>query len=1055
MFYLHISNHTEKLLDHLAMVIEAGGRPNLFEKELFLVQSQGMERMISQFLADRFQSWCNFSYLLPVGFLREISSLLKIDVDTASFDRKLTSWRLDSILHGVEGDIYKPLTAYFTGELGELKRFQLSCQLSQLFDQYQIMRPDMLQKWKVGERVTDESSEVWQMDLWNRLLEVTGHSLHRGEILKQLIELLQTGDFYRLLPRRISVVGLHIMPPLFLEFLKAVALHTDVHLFVLSPCKHYWGDVETKGHRLRRLRTIVENGGDCGDIEEDESHPLLASLGQQGRDFQRMMVEQVDFQMEFASYDHSFDEDNPQLLHLLQRDLLEGECSDHPIHKDDSLQIVSAHSPLRELAILKDHILDLLYKDHNLHLRDIVVMAPDIQQYAALIPAVFSDIQHSIADRALRRCNSVMSLFLSYVKLLSSRMGWSEVLDLLRSEHIYPQFDLVEKDFDILQKWVVESGIRWGGDGAQRAELGLPEFGDNSWSSGLKRLLLGFAMVEDDFVEGILPYTDIEGGGAQALGGLCEFVDLLEYRVRGSKQPQTLAHWAKQLQADAEKLFGDGDDGNLHELQSVLAELVEGDTVHAEPVSFQVIVAWLEQAATESRSSAGFLRGQLTFCSMLPMRSIPFRVVCLLGLGEQNFPKRDTHTTFDLMGALPRLGDRSPRLDDRYQFLEALVSARDCLYLSYVGRSIRNNDELPPSVVVSELLDMLELNYNIARSDIVIDHPLHPFSGRYFTGEVDSTLFSYNRDYAQIATILEGREEVETIPWWSGTLDKKQSIIKVSDLIQFYKNPQQWFVRRSLGLSLQVSDDLPAESESFSSTGLDRYLVEQELVGGLLAGEDVSQISRKLATDGRWPLASPGLLQFDDLVADVEEFVTKINKIQLGAGDEERFVDLTIADWRLQGVLDISPAGHIVSRYAKRKGKDLFEAWLYHLMACRVESEYTETWLVCKDSVSLFRGRPDDGLLEKYLHHFAVGSNSLSTFHIESAYAYGLCVQNPKSRKLPLVMAREKLADILKKGYDPELSLATRGREDDFIADEFESLYAELFSPIWEFLHEQ
>lgn len=1055
MFYLHISNQTEKLLEHLAAVIEAGGRPSLFEKELFLVQSQGMERMISQSLADHFQSWCNFSYLLPVGFLREISSLLQRDVDTEGFDRNHTTWRLDSLLRDVSEDIYQPLNAYFTGEVAELKRFQLARQLSQIFDQYQIMRPDMLRSWQAGELVTDEDAEVWQMDLWNRLVAETDQAPHRGEILATLIEMLGENDYSAIFPRRVSVVGLHIMPPLFLSFLQAVALHTDVHLYVLSPCRHYWGDVETKGRRLRRLREMVENNEDCSTLEDEESHPLLASLGRQGRDFQRMMVEQVEFQMEFASYEEIFDEEQPTLLHLLHRDLLEGKCDgDIKITSDESLRIVSCHSPLRELAVLKDHILDMLYKNEDLNLRDIVVMAPDIQEYSSLIPAVFSDIQHSIADRALRRRNTAMSVFLTYLKIFSGRMGWSEVLDLLRSEYIYPQFNLVESDFDFLQKWIIDSGIRWGGDEQQRAALGLPIFSENSWSAGIKRLLLGFAMMDDESVDGILPYTDIEGGSALALGGLCEFIDLLEIRDRAFKQSQPLAKWAMCLQADAEALFGDGEDGNLQELQNVLSGLTDGGAVHTEPVSFQVILAWLEQAATESRSSSGFLRGQLTFCSMLPMRSIPFRVVCLLGLNEQSFPKRDTHITFDLLGSMPRLGDRSPRVDDRYQFLEALISARDCLYLSYVGRSILSNEELPPSVVVSELLDMLEMYYGIQKGDVVVEHPLHPFSPRYFAAGSKQTMFSYNKDCAHIAGILQDKTVGHREKWWSGRLGHQVTQIKFADLIQFYKNPQQWFIRKIIGVSLNVSDELPGEAESFSSVGLDRYLIEQELVGALLAGKDVATLARKLVIEGRWPLAHPGSLLFDKVIEDLDEFVAKIRTIDMGVRLEPLAVDLRISVFHVQGALDMFDRGQLLYRHAKCKGKDFFEAWLCHLVATTVLNRDLETWIICKDTIGVFRGCPPPGLLEKYLAHFVDGSTALSLFHVESAYAYGICEKNAKSKVTPLQAAKNCFAKIVADGYDPELLLAIQGREESFIDPEFEELCVELVAPIWEFFHE-
>ena len=104
----------------------------------------------------------------------------------------------------------------------------------------------------------------------------------------------------------------------------------------------------------------------------------------------------------------------------------------------------------------------------------------------------------------------------------------------------------------------------------------------------------------------------------------------------------------------------------------------------------------LEEQLDRARLNAAFLSGGITFCEHVPMRAIPFRVVCLLGMDDESFPRSSARASFDLMQN-PRLGDRNLRDDDRQLFLEALLSARDALLVTYVGQSAQDDSVRPAS----------------------------------------------------------------------------------------------------------------------------------------------------------------------------------------------------------------------------------------------------------------------------------------------------------------------------------------------------------------------
>ena len=1055
MLSLHVSNRTENLLHYLARLLREERQEDIFAAELFLIQSQGMERMVAQSLAEAFGSFCNFQFFLPLDFLGFIATRLGLGISPDGFQRQILTWRLDELLRDLGGEAYRPLRFYLTGESVEVKRFQLARRLANIFDQYQLMRSEMLVKWEQGQRVSSHPAEVWQMDLWRRLADQasTEHGkIHRGELFRQVSGRLSAGDdLAHLLPKRISAVGLHTMPPLYLEYLDRLAQHMDVHLLMLSPCRHYWGDVESRRTQLKRM-VRQPAVSEIFDGAHDH-HPLLAALGQQGRDFQNMLLNNVESFLDSDSYDDPLaagEYEKTTLLRQIQADLLDDivpqPIGQHETSSDDSIQVVSCHSKLRELTVLKDHLLRLLHLDHTLQLRDIVVMAPDIQEYAALIPAVFAEIQHSIADRSMRRRNPVIAAFLAFLDLFDGRFGWSEMLDLLRQPAVFPQFQLAAADLDTLQQWVVGAGIRWGLSDAQRGEEGLPDFTEGSWRAGLERLLMGYAIDDDDFVDGVLPFADIEGRGAQPLGGLCRFVALIEEARLDFRQPRTLGEWSEVLLLYVRQLFGEAEEQPLAELQAILAEPAErAAAFHASPVGFAVIREWLTQSAKESRSSSGFLRGQLTFCSMLPMRSIPFRVVCLLGLSDGVFPKNDNHDTFDLMAGDFRPGDRSPRADDRYQFMEALLAARSYLYLSYVGQSIRTGDPIPPSVVVTEFLELLESSYGF--SDIVVKHPLHPFSSRYFSG-AEARLFSYDDYYCRTAQVLQQGPKARE-KWWCGRTEDEVTTVALADLLRFFAHPQKFFVTDRLGIRLNLQEEVPDEREMFTPDGLDRYGVDQELVQAGRTGRTSATLAA-FQNEGRWPLGTPGLVALTERQTEAERFLERVAAEELGCELAAVPVDLEVGRFRLVGSLTgLHEQGLLLLRFGNLRGRDVLAGWIHHLVVSLLQPG-TVTRIVAGDTFVVFASMEGGPGLDRLLAIFAEGCRRPLPLFIEPALAYARQEANGRAKTSPEEKSGLVYRGRLENGYEPEWRLLYgNATPAEVLDEEFFQLCRELMCSIW------
>ncbi|MEI7796917.1 MAG: exodeoxyribonuclease V subunit gamma, partial [Methylococcaceae bacterium] len=570
MFILHSSNKTENLVTQLSVVIETLPLHSPLSKEVFLIQSQGMERWLSQQLAQTFQVWANYEFLFPAKFFSTVAQRLDSRLTDAAFDRHKMTWRIENVLRELNDDDFLPLKQYLAGENPELKRYQLAQELAQLFDQYQMMRPDLLTAWQANKLLYDTATERWQKALWRNITTEIG-TQHRGALWQKVIDKLLNADanFYaEKLPERVIVFGINTMPPLFLAFLHGLSKHCQLHLFLLNPSQDYWADIPSKRKRLKQTPE-----------EQYDSHPLLSSLGQQGREFQALLLEQnLDIDLDLDTFERADDVTN---LQHLQNDLLENKAN--PTSKngdsagfsfDNSIQIHACHSRMREVEVLKNQLIHALENDKNLELRDIVVMSPDIQDYEPFISAVFDDIHHTIADRSLRLSNHALDIFIRFLHLSQSRFGWQSVLDLLAQPMVHTHFDLSETDLELIRHWVKDTQVRWGKSGNHKAELDLPNLDANTWQAMLNRLFMGYAVGDDsDFVQDILPYPDIEGSTALALGGLNDFLQLLFTASETFKTAQPLNAWRTCLYNYAEILLSNAEGVERQQVNELLDEL--------------------------------------------------------------------------------------------------------------------------------------------------------------------------------------------------------------------------------------------------------------------------------------------------------------------------------------------------------------------------------------------------------------------------------------------------------------------------------------------------
>ena len=948
---VHRSNRIEALVEALVEVV---GRtpPDPFAPEWIAVQGRGMGRWLSMELARRLGVWANPSFPFPRRVIEAATAAVLGETvpDPAIFAPDTLLWAIAELLpRQLDRAAFAPIRAYLDDDPRGAKRLQLAARLADRFDQYAVFRPQMVLDWERG------TASDWQAALWRALVDAHG-AQHAAARAQALLGALAAGHRPGAgFPRRISLFGLSTLPPLYVQILAALSRCVELRLFLLSPSREYWGEIRSRRETIRaRARRDHSAGGEPPAADADEGHPLLASLGRVGREFQNVLEELVDYQD--APGDHYVDPGTGSALAALQADILalrtRGSDPDHKRLEwcpgDDSIAVHACHGPMREVEVLHDQLLALFDRDPTLEPQHVVVMTPSIDVYAPVIDAVFGGdgrpkIPFRIADRSARTQQEVADAFLRALELLSGRLTAPAVLDLLALDPVRERFAIAVEELDVLRRWVVEAGVRWGADGAHRAEVGQPGCDDNTWRFGLDRLLLGYALPGDDanLFGGVLPADAVEGSDGVLLGRFADFCATLCHQRTALREPRHPTVWREALSVVLGALVA-RTAANAHQHQAVRAVLdalaeragAAGFTGAVDLTALRVLV---EAELQRDVSPRGFLTGAVTFCELVPMRTIPFRVVCLLGLNDGEFPRLQRHLSFDRMAERRRAGDRTARDDDRYLFLEALLSARERLVITYVGQSISDNSELPPSVVVSELLDAIDQSFagpsgRPARERVLQRHPLQPFSPTYFRGDPDG-LFSYARSHYEAANALIGPRAAPA-PFWSQPLPGEPSdTVALDDLVRFFDNPSRWFLQRRCGLYLGRDAEPLDDREPIELDALDQWQVGDGLLRRALRGGDLAGAWPALRASGTLPLGALGRCAFTAVAPEAEILSGLARAAREGERLPPEEIELHVGGVRLSGVLrEVWPGGQVFAQYSRLGGYRELGVWIRHLV---------------------------------------------------------------------------------------------------------------------------
>ena len=1091
LFKIFKSNKMENLLAQLISVLQQVPNDPM-QPEWIGIQSKGMKQWITLQAAQKLGVCANMNFVFPRQMVDHILAgfeplqELKDQPDRTGglndgLNQDILFWSiLKQIKANANTRALTGIAEYIQSDTTGKKESQLALKIAKIFDDYQIYRPEMLLDWQQGKMSSqvNDALAFWQAELWKAIAPKEHHHLS-GKIQLFLNSFSPEKVIKNHLPCQMSLFGVSALPVQFLQVFKTISNIMDINLFFLVPSNQYFFDIQSP-KQLGKIALKTQKGLDPELLYYEMTNPLLSSLGSSIKEF-CSILEDFDY-MEpdidlFCDPANEIKKEKPDpqkgLLNCLQSDILnlvhrKTDYEDKPVlisDQDRSIQIHACHSPMRETQVLKDLLLDEFEKDPDIAPHDVIVMMPDIESYAPFIESCFSlenALPFAISDRRKNSESEVLNSFLKLVVLKNSRFERGQVLDLLLSESIARKFKITPDEISKIEQTVTDAGILWGKNASHRESLGLPPFEENTWEFGLRRLFMGMAMPEnyDDLVAGVLPCHCLEGLDLEILGKLAAFCHTLFARMDAISKDLTIEQWCLELKKMIYSLMerNDQNSEDIGFLYQTIDQMGE-DALAAdfsEKLSPDTIFTFIEQKLDLSIAQGSFMAGNITFCNIMPMRSIPFKVVVLMGMDEKAFPRKAFAPGFDLIKKYPRKGDKIDRDEDRYLFLEALLSARSRFIITYTGMNIKDNSMIPCSGVVSELSETIDQSFVLPKGrDIHWSHPLHPFDKKYYIDEIDfkksenqpvTHLYrSYSKDNLYIAQSLANVNFAQSIFIQKELIQKDSEAeqtsilddstpdtINIDEMIRFYKHPLKTWVQSGLNLQIpELSEEHP-DREFFSINGLDQYLLGTSLLEKAIdqkktidqtksidQAEDVDWYSFFKAA-GQLPYGEKGRAEYERIKQEAYPVIEKAKQLLNTKALPPFVTQIEIAGMTICGNFsDIRENGLFSLSYGRLNASRLVSAWIEHLffnIAAPVGYP-KETIVIGRDPLKknpvatyVFKDLGSEALpyFEKLVQLFCHGSKNPIFLFCETAWQFVLSLS-----KKNFVISPETISEIM------------------------------------------
>jgi len=954
---LNVSNSLFKLVEQLAYSLQKP-LPTVFQPHYIITQTMGMNNWLKVQIAEKLGITANCQFLKPNDIINQVYFLLDGPQEQVLSVDNL-QWLIFGLLDERAFKSRFPHISQYYNQGEDTKRMALAEKVADLFDQYQIYRPEMIKEWNTI-LVPDLSDNNWQKYLWISIKDKIGDKMpDKTRIGKFIIDSLQNPSQQEKLKRRIPQIeffGISIITAYHLEVFHELAKHINISFNLLNPSPSvYWFD-DKSPQQIARWKSRARQKAPLYDVPI-EGNALLTNWGQVIQDTFGLFFKDDDFLNEYE--DNGIEPEPKSLLSKIQNDIYNNALPDNgnKLNLDDvrdgSIRLNACYTAVREVEVLYNYLVHLVdQQPGHISPRDIVVMVSDIDIYAPYIKAIFKSAPYSfpftIADESIQSTDGLIGAIHALLSLEESFKA-EDILQLLEWSYIRNRFKI--ENIELIRQVVNEANIRFGIEGNLTDDTV-----HVSWINGLNRVIYGISMkLDEEYVlndYSFYPLDIVEGEQAFELIRFSHFVEVLIETIQEQKNDRTLIEWGDYILKSVSNLIFQSEEEVNDDYQLLINYVKKLNLISEnvqEKISFQVFkYNFLSNISGEVRTN-NFASGGITFCSLIPMRSIPFKVVALLGLGFDKFPRKEDPLSFNIMQQEKRKGDRNIKENDRHLFLETILSAQEHLYISYIGKNTKDNSSLPPSAIVDELIDYIASGIEVSasnaedsfvREQLIIQHPLHNF-----TPQPSGTCNYLAANDKRIDKVIIQNHQINGNP----VLDE----ISINDLINFFKNPFEHYHNKVLNIYYREERVLLPETEHFELDSLQEWQIKQDLL--FLEQQELENYIQRGIKKGELPLKNMSQTLLTNMYAALESTKQLVQE-SIESHDERIIpIELEIEGIRITGEINkVFGDRVILISFSKHNNKYRLEAYIKYLLAVASNVE-VDSYLISDIDKCIYR----------------------------------------------------------------------------------------------------
>lgn len=1036
MINIYQSNKIDILIDFILKT----KKKKLFEKKIIIVQNKDIAEWFQIKIAEKTGISANFSFQQPIEFLINLfNNKNSPNIKQHAKETQISWFILKIILDSLNKNEFKMLKNYIDKEKKIEKINKLSEHISKLFKEYLMYKPEWINIWEENKKIKNlNNHQIWQKKIWilliNELKKNNFNKFYIPQILKKITNLKNI--FYnKKIPKKIIIYGINYFPIFYFKIINKIQKYINIDIIHLNLFKNlklnYFNKINLNNKKNKNTPLNIKNNNKnitkfffektikkntliflklkkinkiTNLFKNFKKNSLLNNLKQEILNFKKN---------EKINYKIKPPKKNSKKIKINKSDI--------------SLTFHSCNTKQTEIEVLYDYLLNLIKKDNKITPKDIIVMAPNISLYTSYINGVFGSIPKKkrlpfqILDQNLINNNSTINAFIYLIKINKKKITTEKIFKLLEISELSEKFCIKNNQINLLKKWIHESGIR----------LNINNFNEsknkkymmqNTWSYGLNRIILGHIMNnKHETWNNILPYNQQEILSFKLIEKFLEFIKLIKKWNKILTKKKKITEWIPICKKLLNNFFCFNIKNQLiliFIIKKWKEMLNDGEkTKIKNKIPISVIYDKIKKYFKKKNENEKFFSNNINFCSINKKRNIPFKIICLIGMNHSFYSNNELE--FNLIKK--NKNEKNIKYQNQYFFLENLILASNFYYISYIKNNIYDNYEKYPYIITEEIINYINHKFYIKKNNIsntkknIRDIKKHIIKKHQYTF-IKKNIFYLNKNKKYYTKEEKQKKKKYLCITPIKQNKKKTNIIKLNELLFFYKNPIKYFFNKKLKTNFSINNRKILNKEIFELDKLDQLKFNKILLKLIIKKKTKKQIIKLFMSTGLFPIRNFGKIYIEEQIKNITPLTKKIKKIlkkKINKSFSLKF-NKTIIKGRL---IKINSNSIIRYKPSILTINDGFSLWIEHLIFCSCFKPCTSYYLGIKNSEWYFK-KIDSKEAKKYLKKIIIeykkGINFPLILFQKSGWKWLNCFYNKKNKEFDF-KSKEKIKKAKKK----------------------------------------